>query len=109
MNLDLFNNILDNIKGNNVVQNFMKELSNYLEKNNENNIDNENLEVGLRQEECLYQVVEVGTNYAYLQNVNTNLVGKETKIPKAILDQIGEDTVMLYKDGNYIVEDELTR
>ena len=88
MNLGLFNNILNNVKENTFIQNFMKELSNYLEKSN-----------NLKQEDCLYQVVEMGTNYAYLQNINSKQVSKKDDIPKEILNKIGNDTVLRYKDG----------
>lgn len=37
MNLDLINNLFNNLKENKLVQNFTKELSNYLEKNSSNN------------------------------------------------------------------------
>ena len=39
MNLDLVNNLFNNIKDNKIVQNFMEELSNYLENNVANNSD----------------------------------------------------------------------
>ena len=37
MNLDLVNNLFNNLKENKIVQNFMEELSNYLENNVANN------------------------------------------------------------------------
>lgn len=37
MNLDLINNLFNNLKENKLIQNFTKELSNYLEKNSSNN------------------------------------------------------------------------
>ena len=39
MNLDLVNNVFNNLKDNKFVQNFINELSNYLENNNSNNIE----------------------------------------------------------------------
>ena len=75
MNLDLFSNLLNGVKENTFVQNFMKELSNHLEKQS-----------SLKQENCLYQVVEIDTDGAYLQ----------------------EDTVLIYKNGNYNIEENLT-
>lgn len=102
MNLDLFNNLLNNAKENNFIQNFIKELSNFLEK--ENNKMEEN---SLKQEDCLYQVVEIDTDGAYLQNVEDNKIYKETDID--ILDKIENDTVLRYKNGKYVVEEELTQ
>ena len=102
MNLDLFNNLLNNAKENNFVQNFIKELSNFLEKGK-----NKMKENSLKQEDCLYQVVEIDTDGAYLQNVENNKIFKETDID--ILDKIENDTVLRYKDGKYVVEEELTQ
>ena len=53
MELELFNNLLKDVKENNSVQNFIKDLSNYLEEVKRN----EKMEDILKQEECLYQVV----------------------------------------------------
>ena len=103
MNLDLFNNLFKGTKENNSVQDFIKELSDKLEKNND--ISND----VLKQENCLYQVVEIGTDSAFLQNTRNNRVSEETDIPKEILDKIGNDTVLQYKNGQYIVEEELTQ
>ena len=66
MSLDLFNNLSNGDKKHNFIQNFIEEISNYLERNNSETTDKEN---DLRKEDCLYQVVEIGPNYAYLQNV----------------------------------------
>ena len=44
MNLNLVNDLFNNVKENKFVQNFIKELSNYLEKNNKNNLNEENKE-----------------------------------------------------------------
>lgn len=111
MNLEIFNNLLNNVKENSIVQNFMKELSNYIENTSnqlsskENNIDTKNL----KQEDCLYQVVEMETDGVYLQNINNNCVSKETDISKEILDKIENDTVLRYIDGKYIIEEEITQ
>ena len=105
MSLELFDNLLNNIKENKVVQNFIKELSNHLEKENsrESNLS------GLKQDECLYQVVEISGDGAYLQNVNNNQVYLEKDIPKEILDKVENDTILKYKNGEYVIEEELTQ
>lgn len=110
MNLDVFNNLLNSTKENNIVQNFIKELSNHLKKG-DNQLSNENSikENNLKEENCLYQVVEMDTDGAYLQNTNNNRVSKETDIPQELLDKIGNDSVLRYKDGKYIYEEELTQ
>lgn len=110
MNLDLLNNVLSNAKENKFIQNFIKELSNHLEKtSNQISNKNDNSVNSLKQEDCLYQVVEMDVDGAYLQNTNNNCVSKETNISKEVLDKIGEDSVLRYKDGEYIYEDELTQ
>ena len=89
MNLDLFNNLVNNVKENNIVQSFIKELSNYLEKQNNkllneeyNRKDNRKDNGTLKQENCLYQVVEIDVDGVYLQNVENNNVSKEMDISK---------------------------
>ena len=106
MSLDLFNNLSNGDKKHNFIQNFIEEMSNYLEKNNSETTDKEN---DLRKEDCLYQVVEIGPDYAYLQNVDTNKVSKETTVSKELLDKIGNDSVLRYKNGEYLYEEGLTR
>lgn len=108
MNLDLLNNLVNSIKENNVVQSFIKELSNYLEKanNNERNRKDDN---NLKQENCIYQVVEMDVDGVYLQNTNNNIISKETDISREILNKIGNDSVLRFKNGNYIYEEELTQ
>ena len=67
MNLELLNRAINAAKENNHVQKFIKELSNYLENDNkrENNMPKEDDEAtinSLREEDCLYQVVDRGLN-----------------------------------------------
>ncbi len=107
MKLDMFNNLSNNKKENNVIQNFIKELSNHLENLTKKQVDNKNDNI-LQQEDCLYQVVEIKSDGAYLQNVDNNKVSKEMNINKEMLDKIGEDSVLRYKNGEYIYEEELT-
>ena len=108
MNLDLLNNLVNSIKENNVVQSFIKELSNYLEKEN-NNERNRKDNNNLKQENCIYQVVEMDVDGAYLQNTNNNIISKETDISREILNKIGNDSVLRFKNGTYIYEEELTK
>lgn len=112
MNLDFFNNLGNALKENKIVQNFMNELSNYLEKVN-NDLANQNSNNvktnSLKQENTIYQVVEIDVDGVYLQNTMNNKISKETDIPKELLKKIGNDTVLKYKDGKYIIEEELTQ
>lgn len=106
MSLNLFNNLSNNEKKHNFIQDFITEMSKYLEKNNSKTTTNEN---DFKKEDCLYQVIEIGPDYAYLQDVDTNKVFKETSISKEVLSKIGNDSVLRYKNGEYIYEEELTR
>lgn len=62
----------------------------------------------LKQEDCLYQVVEMSLDGAYLQNLKDNKVYKETDILEETLRKIGNDTILKYKNGKYTIEEELT-
>lgn len=110
MNLEVFNNLFKNNKENNFIQNFIKELSDYLnkeEKEGENLQEDNNLNE-LREEDCLYQVVDRGRKGIYLQNTKNNKIFEETDISKEIQDKIGNDYILRYKDGKYVIEEELT-
>lgn len=91
------------------MQSFIEELSNYFEKLDNKLFDNNIKNNNLKQENCIYQVVERGTDGAYLQNTSNNKISKETDISKEVLNKIGNDSVLIYKNGKYIVEEELTR
>lgn len=112
MNLDFLNNLGNALKENKIVQNFMNELSNYLEKVN-NDLASQHINTvktnSLKQENTIYQVVEIDVDGAYLQNTMNNKISKEIDIPKELLKKIGNDTVLKYKDGKYIIEEELTQ
>lgn len=104
MNLDLINSLFNNAKNSQFVKNFMRELSETLQKSNKN-IKQDNL----KQENVLYQVVKMDVDGAYLYNTNNNIISKETDIPEQFLDEIGNDTVLRYKNGEYSIEEELTQ
>lgn len=93
MDLDLF---FSNLKENDFIKNFTKELSNFLENKN------------LENEEELYQVVEIVKDGAYLQDTSNDKIFKEN-ISKELLNEIGNDTVLRFKDGKYIIDEELTQ
>lgn len=109
MNLDLFNNVINKVKESNFVQNFMNELSEFLEKSNNqksnNEVSNNN---DLKQDNCYYQVVDMATDGAYLKNVSNNKVFKETDFSKDVFEKLGNDIVLKFEDGKYVVDDEMT-
>ncbi len=113
MNLDFFNDLINKVKESDFVQNFMTELSDYLEKNagkgvNELSTQENKKITNNREENCLYQVVDFSSNGVYLQNTNNNVIFEETEIPQELKDKISNDYILRYKDGKYIYEEELT-
>lgn len=114
MNLDFFNDLFNKVKESDFVQKFTEELSNYLEKANEEGRgqlavqeNNKNLDT-YREENALYQVVDFSSKGVFLQNTNTGVTFEETDISQDILDKIGNDYILRYTDGKYVVEQELT-
>lgn len=113
MNLDFFNDLINKVKESDFVQNFMTELSDYLEKNagkgvNELSTRENNKITNNREDNCLYQVVDFSSNGVYLQNTNNNVIFEETELPQELKDKISNDYILRYKDGKYIYEEELT-
>ena len=111
--LDLFNDLVNKVKESDFVNNFIDELTDYLKNANEkgetqlNNEQNNNLDI-YREENCLYQVVDFSSNGVFLQNTNNDKIFEETNISQELLDKIGNDYILRYKDGKYFIEEELT-
>lgn len=109
MSLELFNNLINKVKESDFVQNFITELSNHLENANEKEeIKLNNKELNYRWEDCLYQVVDFSSDGVFLQNTENNVVFEEKNMLQGLLDKIGNDYILRFKDGNYIIEEELT-
>ena len=121
MNLNIFDNRLDNKKDENFLTSFLENVSDCLKIVNEkvfNKLDNnkdvlnklpEKKVSELKEEGTLYQVVELLPDGAYIQNINTNKVYLEKDISKDTLNKAINDTILRYKNGQYIVEEELTQ
>ena len=113
MSLELFNDLINKVKESDFINNFIDELTDYLKNTNEkgetllNNEQNNNLDI-YREENCLYQVVDFSSNGVFLQNTNNDKIFEETDISQELLNKIGNDYILRYKDGEYIVEEELT-
>lgn len=111
MNLDFFKKLekgIKNIDTKGFIDEFMNELTDYLN----NSKQKENIEMSNQEnieEDCLYQVVDRGLNGIYLQNTNSGVIFEETNIPEEIRDVLGNDDILRYKNGTYIIEEELTR
>ena len=113
MNLEIFNNLLNKVKESDFIQNFLTELTDYLEKNSkgENQLKPQQKETSLEavnQENGLYQVVDFSSNGVYLQNTETNKIFEETNLQQEIKNKIGNDYILRYKNGTYNIEQELT-
>lgn len=107
MNLDFFNDLINKVKESDVVQNFMEELSNHLEKTNKKG-ENQTNSYQNDKQESLYQVVDFSANGVFLQNTNNNKIFEETNMPQEIMDKIGNDYILSYENGTYNIEEEIT-
>ena len=107
MNLDFFNDLINKDKESDVVQNFMEELSNHLEKTNKKG-ENQTNSYQNDKQESLYQVVDFSANGVFLQNTNNNKIFEETNMPQEIMDKIGNDYILSYENGTYNIEEEIT-
>lgn len=114
MNLNLINDIINKAKESDLVQNFMEELSNHLENTNEkgvekmSNLENNKELNNIKQENGLYQVVDFSADGVFLQDVYNNKVFEEKNIPQDLINKIGNDYILRYKNGTYNIEQELT-
>lgn len=96
MNLGFFKEVENSLK-NIITQEFINELSKFLNKNST-----------LREEDCLYFVVSGNPNQVYLQNTNTDKVFEEKNLPQEIKNVVSEGYILRYKNGQYKIEEELT-
>lgn len=94
MNLDFFNNLGEKLKENNkFVKNFLNELEEHLEKNNNYRIENH-----------LYMVEEDRNGKVFLTDITNGkagLVFEEKDFPQKLINQATEGTVFQYKNGEY--------
>ena len=118
MNIDFFKDLENNFRGTEVrkfADNFINELTEHLEnffekvdiRREKQNDQEEKLE-NFREEGGLYQVVDLSSKGAFLQNMKTNVILEETNIPEDLKNVISNDYILRYKDGTYIWEEELT-
>ncbi len=70
MNLDLINGLFNNLKENNFVQDFIKELSNYLEKNVKNNFNSQNEEIPIIEDILSKNSYTTGNQNSIRWNLN---------------------------------------
>ena len=118
MDIDFFKDLENSFRGTEVrkfADNFIDELKEHLEdffekvdtrREKENN--QEEKTDSFREESGLYQVVDLSSKGAFLQNLKTNVILEETNIPEDLKNVISNDYIFRYKDGTYIWEEELT-
>ena len=61
-----------------------------------------------REENCLYQVIDFSPNGVFLRNTNNSKVFEETSLAQELINKIGNDSILRYKDGEYVYEENLT-
>ena len=104
MNLDLVNDLFNDLKENKFVQNFMKELSNYLEKNLSNNNFSSNSWIDLSNDDLTIFDTKITTKFSELAAVplcipavlcvpdhGGNCIRKPRRHRKEAPDRIGSD------------------
>ena len=62
----------------------------------------------LRQEDCLYYVVDGNLETAYLKNLNIDVIFEEINLPEELKGKIWKDDFLIYKNGEYSLQQELT-
>ena len=103
MNLDFFKELKNNLSNNNEVKEFINDLAEFM-----NNLKEEILKPKDIREEGLYYVLDGNPNKVYLTKFNSKKVFEETDIPQEIKNTVSEGFILRYKDGKYIVDEELT-
>jgi len=118
LNIDFFKDLENNferVEVRKLADDFINELNEHLEsftvkidiRKKERNNQEAKLE-NFREEGGLYQVVDLSSKGAFLQNMRTNRIFEETNIPESLKNIISNDYILSYKDGTYIWEEELT-
>jgi len=110
LKLEFFKEIENNLKKPEVkekIDKFLNELSDFLDNLKDKADKKEELD-GYRIENCIYQVVDFNGDGVYLQNTSNNIVFEETNISGELKEKIGNDSILRYKNGEYVYEEELT-
>jgi len=102
---------LEELKNNldNKVENFLNELSEHLNNSKDKLVNNQDTRLNqLREEDCLYYVIDSDLETVYLQNLNNNIRFKETDMSPEMKREVFTDCILRYKNGEYIWDKELT-
>ena len=102
---------LEELKNNldNKVENFLNELSAHLNNSKDKLVNNQDTRLNqLREEDCLYYVIDSDLETVYLQNLNNNIRFKETDMSPEMKREVFTDCILRYKNGEYIWDKEQT-
>ena len=102
MNLDFFREVKNDL-GNSEVKGFLNELSAYM-----NNLKEKIFKQKDQREEGLYYVLNGNPDKVYLTKFNSKKVFEEKDLPEEIKKSVSEGVILRYKDGEYIIDEELT-
>lgn len=102
---------LEELKNNldDTVEQLLNEISTRLNNSKEKVVNNQDTNLNqLREEDCLYYVIDSDLETVYLQNLNNNIRFKETDMSSKMKREIFTDCILRYKNGEYIWDKELT-
>ena len=107
MNLEFFKDITNNLDDK--VESFISELTEKLNNSKEKLPEEQDGRLNeLREEGCLYYVIDSDLETVYLQNLNNNIKFEEKDLPSEIKEQVFTDCILRYKNGEYIWDKEMT-
>ena len=106
MKLEFFENIKNNLDDK--VEEFMNELSQHLNNHRDREIECKKELNELREEDCLYYVIDSDLETVYLQNLNNNIKFEETDLSPEIKKEVFTDCILRYKNGEYIWDKKMT-
>ena len=91
------------------VDEFLNEISEHLNNSKENISKEQDSRVNeLREENCLYYVIDSDLETVYLQNLNNNIRFEETDLSPELKREVFTDCILRYKNGEYIWDKEMT-
>lgn len=91
------------------VEDFFNEISAYLNNSKEKVSKEQDARLNeLREENCLYYVIDSDLETVYLQNLNNNIRFKETDLLPELKREVFTDCILRYENGEYIWDKKMT-
>lgn len=103
MYLDFFKELKNNLSNNNEVKEFINELENFI-----NNLKEKVSKPKENREEGLYYVLDGNPDKVYLTKFNSKKVFEAIDLPQEIKNAVSEGFIIRYKDGEYLIDEQLT-